>query len=210
VTEPAAAAAAAAEAVARAKGRRIKNTLMLAAAVLALLTLITWTQVWFGVTLVDGTQLEIAGEVAAPALSALALASLVLVGALSIAGPFFRLVFGLLESLIGVAVVSSAVIALTDPVVASASAISGATGVAGAKSVAAFVDTVDQGLWPWLALVAGVLVVLAGLAVIVTARRWPGSSRKYNATRLEPAKRERTAVDDWDALSGGDDPTTND
>jgi hypothetical protein len=45
----------------------------------------------------------------------------------------------------------------------------------------------------------------------VTSRGWPSSaSRKYQATRLEPAKAERTSVDDWDSLSGGNDPTTND
>jgi hypothetical protein len=195
---------------ARNTGRRIKNTIMLATAVFSLLTLVAWTQVWFGVTLTDDTHLEIAGEVAAPALSALALASLVLVGALSIAGPVFRIVFGLLEALIGVAVVFSAVVALQDPVVASASAVSDATGVAGAQSIADLVQTVDPSIWPPVALVVGVLLVVAGLAIVVTGRRWPGSSRKYNATRLEPVKRERTSVDDWDALSSGDDPTTND
>jgi ascorbate-specific PTS system EIIC-type component UlaA len=135
----------------------------------------------------------------------------VLVGALAIAGPFFRVVFGVLEAFIGVAVLFSAVLAVSDPVAASGSAISTATGVAGDKSVAALVDTIDGSVWPWIALVCGVLMLVAGAVIIVASRRWPGSaSRKYQTTRLEPAAGERTSVDDWDALSGGNDPTTND
>jgi hypothetical protein len=190
--------------------RRTKSLVILVSALLALATLISWTQVWFAVTLQDGARLDIDGQVAAPALSALALASLVLVGALSIAGPFFRVVFGVLESLIGVAIVFSAVIAVTDPVGASAPAISVATGLAGERSVAESVDGLDPTLWPWLALASGVLIVLAGAAIVVLGRRWPGSSRRYQATRLEPADGRRSSVDDWDALSGGDDPTTRD
>jgi hypothetical protein len=191
--------------------RGSKSIVLLASAVIAILTLVSWTQVWFGVVLTDGAALEVDGQVAAPALSALSLASLVLVGALAIAGPFFRIVFGVLEALIGVAVVFSGVLAVSDPVAASASAISTATGVAGKASVAAAVESIDGSVWPWIALACGALMLLAGAAIIVLSRRWPNSaSRRYQTTRLEPVASERTSVDDWDALSGGTDPTTND
>jgi len=191
--------------------RSTKSMVLLASAAIAVLTLVSWTQVWFGVTLVDGAALEVDGQVAAPALSALALTSLVLVGALAIAGPFFRVVFGVLESLIGVAVLFSGVLAVSDPIAASASAISTATGVAGKTSVAQSVASLDGGVWPWIALGCGALMLVAGVAIIVLSRRWPNqASRKYQATRLEPASTERSAVDDWDALSGGNDPTTRD
>jgi hypothetical protein len=190
--------------------RRTKSLVILVGALLALATLVSSTQVWFGVSLDDGTRLDVDGQVAAPALSALALTSLVLVGALSLAGPFFRVVFGVLESLIGVAVVASGVLAVGHPVGAAAPAISVATGVAGEKSVAGLVAGIDQSVWPWAAIVSGVLIVAAGLAIIVLGRTWPGSSRRYRATRLEPVDAERTSVDDWDALSGGSDPTTRD
>jgi hypothetical protein len=134
------------------KPRSTIDLVLLASAVIAILTLVSWTQVWFAVVLSDGAQLEVAGEVAAPALSALALASLVLVGALAIAGPFFRLVFGVLEALIGVAVLFSAILAVGDPVAASGSAISTATGVAGDESVASLVTSIDGSVWPWIAL----------------------------------------------------------
>ncbi|MCU1544543.1 MAG: peptidase [Microbacteriaceae bacterium] len=200
MTEPAAAGA----------PRRTKSLVVLVGALVALATLIAWTQVWFAVSLDDGARLDVDGQVAAPALSALALTSLVLVGALSIAGPFFRFILGMLESLIGVTVVLSCGIALGDPVRASAPAISVATGVAGGKSVRALVSVVSESPWPWVALVSGALLVVTGLAIIVLGRRWPGSSRKYQAVRLEPADAARNPVDDWDALSGGSDPTTRD
>lgn len=193
------------------KARSTKLPLIAASVVFAVLTLVSWTQDWFGVTLTDGTVLNIAGQVAAPALSALALTTLVLVGALSIAGPFFRVLFGVLEAVIGATVVLESAVALSSPITAAAPAISVATGVAGKESVASLVAKTTVGLWPVLALVSGVLIVACGLLILVTSRRWSGSSRKYQATRLEPADGapvvERTSVDDWDSLSGGDDPT---
>jgi uncharacterized membrane protein (TIGR02234 family) len=191
--------------------RRYKSRIILATTVLGILALISWTQTWFAVELSDGVALAVDGQVGAPALSALALTSLVLVGALSIAGPFFRIVFGVLQTLIGVAILFSAVIAVTGPVAAASPAISEATGVAGAPSVAALVDSIALTPWPWVALAAGALIVLLGVAIVVTGRRWPGSTSKYQTTtRLEPAPAQRTSVDDWDSLSGGDDPTTRD
>jgi hypothetical protein len=194
--------------------RRTKQAVMLVAAIVALVVMVAWTQVWFVVTTTEQVVLEVDGQVAAGALSALALTSLVLIGALSIAGPFFRVVFGVLEALIGVAVTFSSVLAVGSPVAASAPAISEATGIAGAESVDALVASVDQTPWPWVALLGGVLTILVGIAILVTARRWPGSTRKYEATRLEPVASDpaqpgsRSSVDDWDALSGGDDPTS--
>ena len=192
--------------------RRYKSRIILAATVLGVLTLVSWTQTWFTVLLSDGATLAVDGQVGAPALSALALTSLVLVGALSIAGPFFRIVFGVLQSLIGVAIVFSAVLAVSAPVSAAGPAISVATGVAGDESVADLVSSIALSPWPWVALVAGSVIVLLGGAIVLTGRHWPGgSTRKYqSSTRLEPAAAERTSVDDWDSLSGGDDPTTKD
>jgi hypothetical protein len=38
---------------------------------------------------------------------------------------------------------------------------------------------------------------------VVTSRRWPGASRRYEADR----DRSGSASGAWDALSGGEDPT---
>ena len=187
--------------------RRLKLSLLLGSLVASGLVFLGWTQEWFSVAIVDGPLLSVQGDIAAPAVSTLALTCLVLIGALSIAGPFFRAVLGVLQILLGVAVVFSGVLALADPIAASASAISDATGIAGATSLPALVASLAVSAWPWVSTIGGGLISLLGLAVIVTSRRWPASTRKYNAVRVEPAE-GRTAVDDWDSLSDGTDPTS--
>jgi uncharacterized membrane protein (TIGR02234 family) len=185
--------------------RRLKLVLLVAGLGLSGLVFLAWTQTWFLIALDEGPTLNVAGDVAAPALSTLALTCLVLNGALSIAGPVFRVILGALEALLGVTVVFSGVLALADPVKASAASVSEATGVAGAEALGALVASVSTAAWPWVATAAGALLVLLGVLVAATARRWPGSGRKYSAVRLASA--ERDAVDDWDSLSDGNDPT---
>ncbi|MGW9629371.1 Trp biosynthesis-associated membrane protein [Agromyces sp. NPDC055520] len=105
--------------------------------------------------------------------------------------------------------------------------------------------------WPVLAIVGGALLVLAGLAVLVTGGRWPASSRRYRDSRMaadrvaddgtigggeaggstggstaaggstritgsaagagrDARPASDRAIDDWDGLSRGDDPTDDD
>lgn len=183
--------------------RRIKLGLILSGIVLAAVTLLTWTQPWFGLELHSGQQLTVSGQAAAPSLSALGLASLALVAALSIAGRVLRVVLGVIQAGIGALTVLTAITALVDPVAASARTVTDATAVSGAQSIAALVATVSTTGWPWLALLAGALSALVGLAVALTASRWPGAARKYEATAAEGAG----TAGAWDALSHGDDPT---
>lgn len=200
-------------------GRRGKLLAILATALFALAILGAWTQTWFMLTLTTGQQLAVTGDIAAPALTALALCNLVLIGALAIAGPFFRVVLSLLQALIGGVVVFSAALALGSPVSASAAAITTASGVAGDKSTAQLVDSYTATAWPTISLIAGTLLVVVAIWMLVTSRTWPGSTRKYQAVRLDPAAATigtdgtpapRSSVDDWDSLSSGADPTEND
>jgi uncharacterized membrane protein (TIGR02234 family) len=171
-------------------------------------------------------ELQVTGSTAAPALTALALAGLALGGALAIAGPVIRVVLGLLEVLLGVSVSLAAVLAISNPAAASAAAVTAATGIAGRNSAAGTVTDSALTAWPFVAAGAGVLMVVAGVLVVGTARRWPGPTNRYQATRFEPVDGARTeggtrtaassdtgargtndAVGDWDDLSRGDDPT---
>ncbi|ANF30885.1 hypothetical protein A0130_03580 [Leifsonia xyli] len=223
-------------------GRRVKYTTMLLLVVGSGLALLAATQTWFSIRLTDtanhSATISVAGSVAAPALTALALAGLALTAALAIAGPVFRIVLALLGILLGVSVLLSAITAVSDAVRASASAITSATGVAGDASVRHLVHSVETQFWPWLAIVAGVVIVLASAAVIVFSRVWPGPSRKYQTrfagedgrpaeevvadaaddedtpedaagdTPEGPQTLDRdTAIDSWDELTRGDDPT---
>lgn len=184
--------------------------LMLAASGLALLAA---TQQWYTVTVASGaggsTVLTVDGQVASPALSALGFAGLALAVALAIAGPVIRIVLGVLGALLGGSIVLAAGIAIGDPAAASLPVVTKATGVAGHETVRDLIESVTATAWPIVALAAGILLVVASLAVIVTARAWPASARKYQAVRMEtaePSAKDR-AVDEWDELSRGDDPT---
>lgn len=206
--------------------RRLKNLTLLTAIVLGGLTLLVWNGEWFSLRLRESATghpvLSVTGDVAAPALVALALASLALVAALAISGPFFRAVLGVLQVVIGFTVALSAVIAVSNPVRASEAAVSSVTGVGGSKSVAALVTAVSQTAYPVIAIVVGILTMALGVFVLVTGRRWPGSSGRYRQpVVLEPAEvgsdsddgpgaedAAAHAVSDWDTLSGGSDPTS--
>jgi uncharacterized membrane protein (TIGR02234 family) len=73
--------------------------------------------------------------------------------------------------------------------------------------------------WAALALVAGVLGVLAGLLVVLRGRQWPGMGRRYERTGTAgqqpaaPTRAARPETDEdrhqaaWKALDRGDDPT---
>ena len=192
--------------------RRLKNLTLLAGVLLSGLVLLTWTGQWFTLTL-DGTSsahsvLSITGDVAAPALIALALANLALVGALAIAGPVIRAILGVVAVLIGFTAGLSAIIALANPALAAESSITAATGISGKQSIAALVTGVSVSAWPWIAAVAGLLVMVFGVVLLITGRHWPGSSRKYQAVRLESAAPGENPAADWDSLSSGDDPTS--
>lgn len=215
--------------------RRAKYTTMIGVLAASGLALLASTQTWYSYRLAatanHSAAVIVQGSVAAPALTALALAGLAFTAALAIAGRIIRLVLGVLGLVIGVAVLISAFTAIGDPVQAGSSAITTATGVAGSTSVAHLVEHVDAAVWPWCAVAGGVLLVLAALGVLATGHRWPGASRRYQTVRFEPAvhadaaddetdddddtdsgsteagNARDTAIDRWDELSRGEDPT---
>ena len=188
-------------------GGRLKLLSLVGIALLAALIFAAWSQNWFTLT-VQSKPFPVSGQVAGAALSALALASLALIAALAIAGRFFRVVLGVLQALLGVCVIAVSAFAIANPVVAAASAITKSTGVAGTRSVATLVTATSMTIWPVVAIVLGVLLVLLGLAIAPTARSWPDSGRKYTRSRLvAPDADAQDPVQEWDALSEGDDPT---
>ncbi len=185
---------------------------------------LSWSQAWFELVLTadsaapsGGAAIEVSGQVASPALAALALAGLALAGALAIAGPAIRIVLGILAVVLGGAVLLAAGVTLGDPVAAVSPAVAAATGVTGDDPTAALVQSATATLWPLAAIAGGVLVAASGVLVLATGTAWPVSTRRYRAVRFAAAdvaadaaaggSGSDRAIDDWDELSRGDDPT---
>ena len=218
-------------------GKRTKLILILVVLAASGLALLAWTRVWIDATVLTGTaeaarqHLEITGATAAPALTALALAGLALAGALTIAGPVIRLVLGVLDVILGGCVMLAAYLAVSDPAGASSAAVTAATGIAGEQSILDGIESTTLTVWPFVALGAGAVMAIAGIAILVTSRDWPQSASRYQTVRLEPVEagsgsvtdgpapihasrvREATdatgrSVDSWDDLSRGSDPTS--
>ncbi|QIG40725.1 Trp biosynthesis-associated membrane protein [Microbacterium sp. 4R-513] len=180
--------------------------------------IISSTQTWLTVVLNDGAKhsLAVAGADAIPVLAPLSLAALALGAALSIVGLVLRYVFGALALAIGaVSGILTAQVAFARPLSSVASTVTTATGLTGEKAVSDLVLRIEPTLWPAVTLFAWIVLVGAGVLTVVTARRWRGSGRKYTADATTPASaatgpaasRPHDAIDSWDDLSRGDDPT---
>lgn len=193
---------------------RLKYTTLLVILAGSGLAMLAVTQSWYQLRLEASAEhpaaVEVTGSAAAPALTALALSGLALVAALAIAGPVIRVILAVLGIIVGASIVLAAWIAMADPVHAGIAEITTATGVAGDDAVAALVATVDATPWPWAALTAGIILAAGCLWTVLTTRRWPNASRKYQAVRFAPetgGDPRDAAIDNWDELSRGEDPT---
>ncbi|TCK61170.1 Trp biosynthesis-associated membrane protein [Curtobacterium sp. PhB136] len=179
------------------------------------IVMLSWTQTWFTVHLDTSaavTSTVVAdGSKAVPQFTALAIASLALFLAMTIAGKVVRIVLAAIEILLGLGIVVSGITALRDPVGAAKGAIGDVAGVSDLAAVRRIVTSVDVSAWPAVGIAGGVLAVLLGVVVLVVQRSWPGPSRKYAANPAGAAPKaapvQRDAIVDWDDLSAGVDPT---
>ncbi len=194
--------------------RRARSLAVVTILVGGAVALIASTQTWLDVALRDAgvTPLAVAGAVAVPLLAPLSLAALALGLALTIVGPVLRYVFAVIGAAIGVALVVSALrVAITAPLDAVASTVTESTGLSGAGTIAGLVHSVMATPWPTFTAAAALAVLAGSVFTLLTARRWPGAGRRY---RTEEARRPdvsgsrpHDAIDSWDDLSRGDDPT---
>ncbi|WEK14303.1 MAG: Trp biosynthesis-associated membrane protein [Candidatus Microbacterium phytovorans] len=192
--------------------RRLRSLSVLTILVAAAVALIASTQTWLDVTLRGATNapLAVAGAAAVPLLAPLSLAALALALALSIVGRVLRYVFGALAIAIGASLaVAAARILVEHPVDAVAGAVTEATGLAGAETVRALVAEIISTPWPLITVVASIALAAGGVATVVTAHRWPGAGRRYRTETADvgAGSRPHDAIDSWDDLSRGDDPT---
>jgi uncharacterized membrane protein (TIGR02234 family) len=171
--------------------------------------IISSTQPWLVVTLRDGGEpLSIAGADAMPVLAPLSLAALALGLVLPIVGTVLRYVFGALAAAIAVTLgILTGQLLFAQPVSAYAGAVTEATGIAGTDAVADLVSSLTITAWPWIALIGWVLMLAASLLVVITARRWQTGGRRFRASAPTDTGKPLDAIDSWDELSRGTDPT---
>jgi hypothetical protein len=174
-----------------------------------------WSQPWFELDLggaaTSVTVLSVSGQVAAPALSAVGLASLAAVAALAIGSPFVRRIVSFVVALLGLSATIATALAIADPVTASNASLSKLTAIADIASLRLLVGSVSVSAWPWVCLACGGGLVVVGILLMWVAPNWPRGGRKYASTPGAPARANASdsaaPIDLWDGLSEGGDPT---
>ncbi|WP_268748232.1 Trp biosynthesis-associated membrane protein [Microbacterium sp. CH12i] len=100
-------------------------------------------------------------------------------------------------------------ILVTVPVSAVAPVVTETTGLAGSTAVNDVIGTITPTFWPVLALIGWVLLLIAAVFALVSANRWKTGGKRYrteNAAHVS-ADGPVDAIDSWDDLSRGTDPT---
>lgn len=200
---------------ARRRGRLGRGAAVALVAVLGLALFGTALPAWARAetpTTVGSVAVAVNGADAAPGVASAALVVLVAGLVLALSGRVTRVLAVLGVVLGGALAAASAAAFLADPEPAlrqAAGAVSGATELVGEPQVTA---------WPTLALAVAVLAVLVGAALPWLAGSWQRVGRRYETAAATPSAgpdgpatgTPRTrAMDDWDALSRGDDPSAS-
>ena len=173
--------------------------------------IISSTQTWLTVQRADaGADILVPGASALPLLAPLSLAVLALGAALAITGRVLRIVFGVLAVAVSLLLGWSTLqLLVTDPVDAVASTVTEITGLAGDGAMDGVIAAIVPSAWPAIALAGWAILLLGALTVLVTGGGWKSGGRRY---RTDAAARAASAgpvdaVDSWDDLSRGTDPT---
>ena len=188
------------------RGRSMSVVLILLGAGFAL---IASTQTWL-IASVEGTEIPAKGSEALALLQPLALAALALTLALALVGRILRFVFAALAIIIGGAMTALiAPVAADAPTSAVARVVTDHTGIAGEESVAAIVSGIDATAWPAIALASAIVVALGGVLALVTGPSWRRGTSRYDAPGSSRGSKDGPldAVDSWDDLTRGGDPT---
>lgn len=168
-------------------------------------TLPTWAQA-VAPTTIGSQQVAVGGSEAAPGVASAALVVLVAGLVLGLAGRLTRVLAVIGVVLGGALGAVSAAVLIADPLPAlrqAAGAASGATALEGDPAVTP---------WPYVALTLSVLIVVVGASLPLLAGSWQRVGRRYEtgdaaARAPENANPRTRAMDDWDALTRGDDPS---
>lgn len=179
-----------------------KRSVLVVGALAVILMVAANTRTWVSGSVTDAVLAQAhttaSGGQAAPALLASALVGAAAVIATLTTGRVPRWIAAVITLLAGLVSVVVTIVAVRDPAGALGDVATAMTGHTGDRTVRASLT-----IWPWVALLGGVLLVLTGLLAIVGARSWSGLSSRYDAPGAAPVR----SRSDWDMLSDGEDPT---
>ncbi|PFG43091.1 tryptophan-associated transmembrane protein [Isoptericola jiangsuensis] len=165
-----------------------------------------WLRTTVSTALEPQVAIEVAGTTAAPAVSAAAFVTLACALATTLAGAVARRVALAVALLGGLAVGGGAAAVLLDP---EGPAVAAAADAAG---VTTLTSSVTVTAWPWFTLVVGLAIVLVAVASFLGASSWQASGGRHERAGAAPGPvvaDEPDAQSDWDALSGGTDPSAD-
>ncbi|MFB7250758.1 Trp biosynthesis-associated membrane protein [Microbacterium sp. NPDC056234] len=190
--------------------RRGRSVAVLGFLVAGGLGVLSSTQTWLVAARHDAAEpILVTGAQALPLLTPLSLAVLALAAVLAIVGPILRYVLAALGAVIGVLLAWSTLgVLLSHPLGSVASTVTEVTGLAGDAAIADLVDAVEPTAWPAIALAGWVILAASAVFVILTARGWKTGGRRFRTdTDERAASGPVDAIDSWDELSRGTDPT---
>lgn len=190
------------------RGRGICALLLL---VCGALGLISSSQTWFLATVRTVAEpIEVTGAQALALLTPLSLTVLALAGVLALVALPLRYLFSALAA--GIAVwmfVVNLPLAFETPVGAVTGAITEATGLAGEEAVSALVTRLEATFWPATTLALWALLLVVAVLIAATAHGWRAAGKRFR-TDTEAHTGPVDAIDSWDDLSRGTDPTRTD
>lgn len=173
--------------------------------------IISSTQTWLTVFRQDaGEAILVPGADAMALLAPLSLAVLAMGAALALVGRTLRWIFAGLALLAGVLLAWwSAEILFLAPVSAVAPPVTEATGLAGTSTVTDMIAQIEPSAWPVIALIGWVIQIATALFALATAHRWKSGGRRFRTDAAAPGSDDKPvdAIDSWDDLSRGTDPT---
>lgn len=167
------------------------------------------SQPWVAVTMRSTQEvIEVAGAQVLQTLAPLSLAVLAMAGALAISGLVARYLIGTLGLMVSVWLSFATFALLPEPELqAVSSVLTELTGLAGTATLTGLVEQLAATVWPSIALILWMLLALASLLVLFTARHWRAGGRRFQAATAVPAK-VIDPIDSWDELTRGSDPTS--
>lgn len=189
------------------RARRERGWALVLALLGAVLGLLSSSRTWVSAQVEDDLAgrlaVQASGRQAAPVVAAVCLVALAAAVAVLIGRRLGRTVSGALLVLAGAAATTAAVSTARSPLGAVAVAVSRPTGRPGAVAT-----DVRLTAWPWVAVAGGLLMVVAGVLVVLRARRWAAPSQRYEAPAAQvPSVDDDDPRETWNALTRGDDPT---